>query len=155
MYSGKSSATRGRYYGCLMTQNQSENKTSFNVSKSIRTQLSVPFKKKKYFYHVVLALCVIKIKINFHVLGMFQKWLSVKDRIESENQEVEQTRGILERSQLERYFSHWKAETLLRLRVRPLVQQRQALLLTEWVHKTQQAMSVKYVSVCFYEHSLW
>ncbi|XP_065934156.1 uncharacterized protein [Magallana gigas] len=62
---------------------------------------------------------------------MFQKWLSVKDRIESENQEVEQTRGILERSQLERYFSHWKAETLLRLRVRPLVQQRQALLLTE------------------------
>uniref|UniRef100_K1R776 Sfi1 spindle body domain-containing protein n=1 Tax=Magallana gigas TaxID=29159 RepID=K1R776_MAGGI len=62
---------------------------------------------------------------------MFQKWLSVKDRIESENQEVEQTRGILERSQLERHFSHWKAETLLRLRVRPLVQQRQALLLTE------------------------
>lgn len=135
MYSGKSSATRGRYYGCLMTQNQSENKTSFNVSKSIRTQLSVPLLKKKrgeqYFYHVVLTLCVIKIKINFHVLGMFMKWLSVKDRIESENQEVEQTRGILERSQLERHFSHWKAETLLRLRVRPLVQQRQALLLTE------------------------
>lgn len=134
MYSGKSSATRGRYYGCLMTQNQSEDKTSFNVSKSIRTQLSVPLLKKKgerYFYHVVLTLCVIKIKINFHVLGMFQKWLSVKDRIESENQEVEQTRGILERSQLERHFSHWKAETLLRLRVRPLVQQRQAQLLTE------------------------
>lgn len=82
---------------------------------------------------------------------MFQKWLSVKDRIESENQEVEQTRGILERSQLERHFSHWKAETLLRLRVRPLVQQRQALLLTEWVHKTQQAMSCE-ICLCMF---LW
>lgn len=132
MYSGKSSATRGRYYGCLMTQNQSGNRISFNVRKSVRINFLLLWggKKGEYFYHI-FYIVVIKININFHVLGMFQKWLSVKDRIESENQEVEQTRGILERSQLERHFSHWKAETLLRLRVKPLVQQRQALLLTE------------------------
>ncbi|XP_056013251.1 uncharacterized protein LOC125646673 isoform X4 [Ostrea edulis] len=73
---------------------------------------------------------------------MFQKWWSIKERIESENQEVEQMRGILERSQLERRFSHWKAEMLLRLRIRPLVQRRQTGLLTEsfkaWYSLVQQ-----------------
>ncbi|XP_078337058.1 uncharacterized protein LOC111134265 isoform X6 [Crassostrea virginica] len=62
---------------------------------------------------------------------MFQKWLSFKERIESENEEVSETRGILERSQLARRFYHWKAEALLKLRVRPLVHQRQARLLSE------------------------
>ncbi|XP_062597363.1 uncharacterized protein LOC134258788 [Saccostrea cucullata] len=62
---------------------------------------------------------------------MFQKWWSVKEQIESENQEVEQTRSILDRTQLQTRFSHWKAETLLRIRIRPLVQRRQKVLVTE------------------------
>ncbi|KAK3104624.1 hypothetical protein FSP39_006445 [Pinctada imbricata] len=67
-----------------------------------------------------------------HLLkAMFQRWLDAKSMIETEKVEASESRTILEKSQLGRYFLIWKKEAELRFRIHPMVKRKMHLLLSE------------------------
>ncbi|XP_033763596.1 uncharacterized protein LOC117344856 isoform X2 [Pecten maximus] len=62
---------------------------------------------------------------------MFQRWLDAKSKVNSEKQEADQMRTILERSQLQRNFQTWWIATQQRLTIKPMLLRRQRAMVTE------------------------
>ncbi|XP_060083146.1 uncharacterized protein LOC132562420 [Ylistrum balloti] len=62
---------------------------------------------------------------------MFQRWLDAKSKVNSEKQEANQMRMILEHSQLQRSFQTWWIATQQRLTIKPMLLRRQRAMVTE------------------------
>ncbi|KAJ8319861.1 hypothetical protein KUTeg_001448 [Tegillarca granosa] len=67
---------------------------------------------------------------------MFSRWLLAKQNIEAEKQEADQTRKILEKSELLRRFKIWRVATQQQLTIKPLLIRRERHIVTrvfdEW-----------------------